>query len=477
MIHTVPESTSSSSSSEEQIRAMEQELFGLLSRVVAAESHEVKAVHVRRLVDGTRRLAEALGLTSSPSSRESTSASSDDGSFVDVVGPPVATLAVGGGVVNESSTIRSEPVRSEEAPEARRPIKEEDEEDTDAHSSVIGNKKPRIVASVEIHAGAEDKGAGDFSVVVKDYRASQACSKRIEVVDAGPGSWRITVPSDSTASDGVETIEDSAIRQKLRSVAEEPTDHGLVLYKGKMVPVNIQPVLSHIVDDWNDHFSSTCQPKNVTMNVDKFIRTNDCNAYRWQSNVSFTYAIRDLTFKSDMFAMDGIYFDLVRNASDGYGSEWINIYIPDSTWLGFQSRFRNETLWAPRIVGMTKDANQRLHCITAQIGGDDPAKIYEVMFCREAVAETSATCADGVSVQYRGNFPDVYSSDNGNAVYKGTGFFSLSVTTVDQHSNAPRADGSKKVSLEFNLAAARFFGVSNGESVARFGNGTTRMYV
>jgi hypothetical protein len=475
MVHTGTESTTSSGSAE-QILAMEQELFGLLSRVVAAESHEDKAMHVHRLADGARRLEEALGRVAS--SFESASESSDDISFVDVVGPPVATLAVGGGVVNESSTILSEPVRSEEAPEAKRPIKEEDEEDTDAHSSVLGSKKPRIVASVEIHAGAEDnKGAGDFSVVVKDYRASQACSKRIEVVDAGPGSWRITIPSDSTASDGVETIEDSAIRQKLRSVAEEPTDHGLVLYKGKMVPVNIKPVLSHIVDDWNDHFSSTCQPKNVTMNVDKFIRTNDCNAYRWQSNVSFAYAIRDLTFKSDMFAMDGIYFDLVRNASDGYGSKWINIYVPDSTWLGFQSRFRNETLWAPCVVGMTKDENQRLHCITAQIDGDDPAKIYEVMFCREAVANTSVTCADGVSVQYRGNFQDVYGSDNGNAVYKGTGFFSLSVTTVDQYSNAPRADGTKKVSLEFNLAAARFFGMSNGVSVASFGNGTTRMYI
>jgi hypothetical protein len=463
------------------VGAVEQELFALLSHVVVAESHEAKAMHVRRLVDGTRRLEEALGIVATTS--ESTSASSDDGSFVEVTKPPVALLSVDEGVVNESSTIDPGPVRAEELPEDKRPIKrpkekdekEEDEKDTEGQGSLVSGKKTRVVAWVEIHAGEENTEVSDFSVVVKDYRGS---SNRIEVADAGPGSWRITIPNDSIASEGVETIEDDNVCQKLRSVAEEATDHGLVLYKGKMVPVDIKPVLSHLVDDWNDHFSSTGQ-LDVTMNVGmhKFGRAIDfSNLYRWQSSVSFAYDIRGESFKSDIFAMDGIYFDLERNTNVDYGSKWIKIYIPDSTWLGFQSQFRNRTLWAPCTTGTTKDENQRLHCITALIGEDDPAKIYEVAFCRKEVADTSASCAGGVSVRYRGSLQDVYNSANGNAVYKGTGFFSLSVTTVDHYSSEPKADGLKQVNLHFNLASARFFGVSNEVSAATFGIGKTRMY-
>jgi hypothetical protein len=471
-------SSSNRSSSNELVRSLEQGLFVLLSHVVVAESDEDKAMHVRRLVGGTRRLEEALGIVATTS--ESTAASSDDGSFVEVTKPPVALLSVDEGVANESSTIDPGSVRAENLPEDMRPIKrpkeedekEEDEEDTEGQGSLVSGKKTRVVAWVEIHAGEGNTEVGDFSVVVKDYRGS---SNRIEVADAGRGSWRITIPNDSSASEGVETIEDDNVCQKLRSVAEEATDHGLVLYKGKMVPVDIKPVLSHIVDDWNDHFSSTGLP-DVTMNVVGMCKF-ECvraNEYRWHSNVSFTYAIRGESLKSDIFAMDGIYFDLVRNTNDKYGNKWIKIYIPDSTWLGFQSQFRNRTLWAPCTSGTTKDEIQRLHCITAPVGED--AKIYDVVFCRNEVADTSASCADGVSVRYRGSLQELYNSANDNAVYKGTGFFSLSVTTVDHYSSAPKADGLKQVNLQFYLASARFFGVSNEVSAATFGIGKTRMY-
>lgn len=247
-----------------------------------------------------------------------------------------------------------------------------------------------------------------------------------------------------------------------------------------MVPVNIMPVLSHIVDDWNDHFSSSFQPTNVTMTVGEFVRPKENeHAYksRWQSNVSLSYVIRDQTFKSDIFAMDGIYFDLVRKADEGYGQKWVNVYIRESTLLGFRKKFKSDTRWTPCIHGVPKDENQRLRCITAQIGEDDPAKMYEIAFCREAVTDTSVTCADRVAVKYMGSLQDVYSNDNGNAIFKGTGFFSLLVTTVDRSADAPWTDGSNKVSLQFNLAAARLFGVSNGVAVATFGNGKTQMYI
>jgi hypothetical protein len=462
-------SSSNCSSSNELVRSLEQELFVLLSHVVVAESDEDKAMHVRRLVGGTRRLEEALGLVAPVFI-----VSSEDGSFVD--GEPEQTEA------NLPSSLPS----TDDG-------KDEDEEATIAHDSVLGSKKTRVVAVVEIREGrVDDTESTGLSVVVNDHRIGQSSNGDIEVVSAGHGSWRITIPNVTRASDEVEIIEDGAVRQRLISMTKEPSDHGLVLYKGKLTTVDIRRALSHIVDGWNDHFSTTGQP-NLTMAVKRFIaipsdthprqnhRNNRSVTRLWRSEIVFHYNCADggEQIKNDIFAMDGIHFDLVHRTNKdgsqvhGYGCSWINIYIPDSVWLCFRDQFVKTTGLALSEIGVTKDEDQRLHSITATVDEGESSKIYEVMFGQVVTPSSRSPTA----LKYIGNLHDVYGNSKFNSILTGTGFFSLSVKTIKPTPFEPPAEGGTTVRLEFNLASARFVGAPVGVTVPTGKKAQTRTFL
>jgi hypothetical protein len=175
----------------------------------------------------------------------------------------------------------------------------------------------------------------------------------------------------------------------------------------------------------------------------------------------------------DLVAFDNIYFDLVPKTSKSgtmaknYGKTWINVYFPSRTLKTFLEVFKGSTGWGVSSKVFTKDDQQGLISISANIDEEEQPKLYAVI---EQVDDDEQPTGR-IEITSQGTIQQLCHDPECQSIYRGTGFFSLSmnVITAVGTSVAPEPSQTTSCRLKFSLLNVRAFGVAEDINPVRLG--------
>jgi hypothetical protein len=285
-------------------------------------------------------------------------------------------------------------------------------------------------------------------------------------------------------NDIVQLITDKDELEILTELFNESTIHetvGMVEYKGKFMKPECALMMKHVVNKMKDHFGSETEPrvgffvKELTnLGYDEQYKSkNNPSGDRWYSEVKMKYTLPSGPHNFDIVAFDNIYFDMIPKTSKSgmvaknYGKTWINVYLPSKTVRAFLKSFKDSTGWGVSSRVSTKDEEQDLVSISANIDEEEPPRFYYVMQVLDADDKPvgSVQIQDGGSVQAVCQDPDY------QTIYRGTGFFNLSMNVITgvNSTTAPEPSVTTSCRLKFNLLNAPVFAAAENVNPVRLG--------
>lgn len=282
-----------------------------------------------------------------------------------------------------------------------------------------------------------------------------------------------------------EIVEDEDILTKLLklTMCDEtvPKKSDVMEYKGKAIQSKARDVLVHVVDNMEDHFGENQAPnvsfkltgmKNLGYNQ-RFFSKSDPVGDRWFSDVSVHYNLSSGTCESSIFAVDDMYFDFAKMVTKtgsmvkNYGTTWMNVYFPEATTAAFSKSFLSSTNWYISERAYAQDENQKLHSFSVNIDNVDRPKVES--FMDEMDEENRPT--GKMAFVNKGVVQDIFSNPGKGAIYKGTGFFSVSMNVITPFNrfDAPKPSVECPCKVKFTLLRARIFSKATRINPIRLG--------
>jgi hypothetical protein len=197
-----------------------------------------------------------------------------------------------------------------------------------------------------------------------------------------------------------EVISDKATTKRILEIMKEtPVQNPfLVKYKGNLVSDATKTVLSHIVDEFKDHVTSSYHP-----DFGQVLKKNDLQLIA-------SYEIDGALHQSEYFAVDSIFLVDLTDFTD---SKTVNICIPEGVFRQLCEALGQE------ISFNAKYSNHGLHTIGVNIREDNPPEFK--WFYEKLDQEGNPT--GEVLIKSEGILTDLRKKREKQHLYKFTGFF------------------------------------------------------
>ena len=182
----------------------------------------------------------------------------------------------------------------------------------------------------------------------------------------------------------------------------------------------------------------------------------------WNGELDFTYDINgdqcDLAYMSMDVCVD-LAPKLVHKHGQpmlkGYGTSWVYVYLPDTTFEKIKSYVKVGTGWDVSDEGTVHDRNRNLVAIEASMHHQEgqPKPSFWV------VKDKDASGSD-ISFSRIGSVQEVNAQPQHQSVHRGVGIFSVSMEVEGSPNFEPTPDTGDEANLVFTLVSVRTWGIT-----------------
>jgi hypothetical protein len=247
-----------------------------------------------------------------------------------------------------------------------------------------------------------------------------------------------------------------------------PANHNIninmVRWRGNLVHEKEAKALRHVFDNLQDHFGHQRPDPRVRFFNKSLTHPGSVGGLNqmWNGELDFTYDINgdqcDLAYMSMDVCVD-LAPKLVHKHGQpmlkGYGTSWVYVYLPDTTFEKIKSYVKVGTGWDVSDEGTVHDRNRNLVAIEASMHHQEgqPKPSFWV------VKDKDASGSD-ISFSRIGSVQEVNAQPRHQSVHRGVGIFSVSMEVEGSPNFEPTPDTGDEANLVFTLVSVRTWGIT-----------------
>mmetsp|Transcript_21989 Transcript_21989/g.34506 ORF Transcript_21989/g.34506 Transcript_21989/m.34506 type:complete len:289 (+) Transcript_21989:110-976(+) len=232
----------------------------------------------------------------------------------------------------------------------------------------------------------------------------------------------------------------------------------MVRWRGNLVSEKEAKALCHVFDNLQDHFGHQRPDPRIRVTTSL---AHPGQGWSWNGDLDFSYDINGDQCNLAYVSMD-VCVDLTpklvhkhgQAMLNDYGSSWVYVYVPESTFDKFKCYVKAGTGWDVSDEGNVYDPNRNLVAIEAEIHHKSGQPKPSFWMLKDNDASGNETSFSRI-----GSIQEVSAQPHQQRTHRGVGIFSVSME-VEGTPNFEPTPGEDKAKLSFTLVSVRTWGIT-----------------